>query len=578
MATKDDECCEMRETDLDAVELWEDSHGRFEQKVHDLSPKYESNSPFFKITEKIRGCFVIIINYYTTFTEFSSSQEALNLTFGALDEFSRLEDTYPDDEPYFVNLFQSIKEMSTLVHNIFVSPSNNSTNFPPLRTKPTSKPSVLKQPVLQLPKLTESQDKDNPAKRKKSEENSGKKPKREAAASSFETKNKFQVLADISDTEEATASQSQVTQDSQCLEMDAVDSNAPTETARTATKSVTKKEPRPPPITVLGHDNLFLKNKEIKGLIKGEMKVVNTKEGFRYYFSSVEDYKIVKQHLKDQNQEFFTFQIRSELPLRVILKRLPSSMDPEDIKLELSHLGFPVRAVKQFTKKDGDTIVKLPTFIVELTNTDKAKEIYDLKRLLYTVVAVESYRPRSGLKQCFRCQRFNHTWPGCSLAPRCLLCAKAHNHKDCPIKQQSATDRSKLRCANCDQVGHPASSHDCESYKEALKQFLKPKEKSNAKTTNIVSTGRTFTSKKVTQGLSYSSAVDQNSTKSHMASSSAQRRLQKVTAQRWSAPTGGSTSVEQLVKDINPMLAGLNSAMDKFMVLSKLVEICFGNV
>ena len=393
------------------------------------------------------------------------------------------------------------------------------------------------------------------------------------ASSSFETTNKFQVLANNSEEEETTASQSQVTEDSQCLEMDAVDSDATNVTART----VKKKEPRPPPITVLGHDNLFRKNKEIKSLIKGEMKVVNSKEGFRYYFSTVEDYRIVHQHLKDQKQEFFTFQIRSELPLKVILKRLPSSTDPADIQTELSDLGFPVRAVKQFTKKDGDTIIKLPTFIVELTNSDKSKEIYDLKRLLYTVVAVESYRPRSGLKQCFRCQRFNHTWPGCSLAARCLLCAKAHNHKDCPIKQQSVNDKSKLKCANCEQVGHPASSHDCESYKEALKQFLKPKDNRNSTSTNITSSGRTFTSKKVTQGLSYSSAVDQNSTKS-MASTSAQSRLQKVTAQRRSAPTGGSTSVEQLVKDINPMLAGLNSAMDKFMVLSKLVEMCFGNV
>ena len=125
-------------------------------------------------------------------------------------------------------------------------------------------------------------------------------------------------------------------------------------------------------------------------------------------------------------------------------------------------------------------------------------------------------------------------------------------------------------------MGHPASSHDCESYKEALKQFLKPKA-NNSKSTNITPSGRTFTSKRVTHGLSYSSAVDQNSTKS-LASTSAQSRLQKVTAQIRSAPTGGSTSVEQLVKDINPMLAGLGSAMDKSMVLSKLVEMCFGNV
>ena len=157
--------------------------------------------------------------------------------------------------------------------------------------------------------------------------------------------------------------------------MDAVDSDETTVTARTETK----KEPRPPPITVLGHSNLFLKNKEIKSMIKGDMKVVNTKDGLRYYLSSVEDFHVVKKHLEIQKQEFFTFQVKSELPLRVILKRLPSSVDPDEIKVELSNLGFPVRAVKQFTKKVNETNTKLPTFIIELQNTEKAKEIYDLK-------------------------------------------------------------------------------------------------------------------------------------------------------------------------------------------------------
>ena len=178
--------------------------------------------------------------------------------------------------------------------------------------------------MLQIPKISEPQEQDNPAERKKSEGNSDKKPKRELVAYPVLMKNKFQVIANT-ETEEATTSQNQVTDESQCSEMDAVDSDETTVTTRT----VTKKEPRPPPITVLGHDNLFLKNKEIIALIKGEMKVVNTKDGLRYYLSSVEDFRIVKKHLETEKQQFFTFQIRSELPLRVVLKRLPSSADPK---------------------------------------------------------------------------------------------------------------------------------------------------------------------------------------------------------------------------------------------------------
>ena len=58
------------------------------------------------------------------------------------------------------------------------------------------------------------------------------------------------------------------------------------------------------------------------------------------------------------------------------------------------------------------------------------------------------------MKQCYRCQRFNHTFPGCNLTPRCLLCADAHEHEDCPIKAQAVEYKQLLKCANCNERGH----------------------------------------------------------------------------------------------------------------------------
>ena len=159
-----------------------------------------------------------------------------------------------------------------------------------------------------------------------------------------------------------------------------------------------------------------------------------------------------------------------------------------------------------------------------------------------------------------------------------MLCAKAHNHKDCPVKEQTFSDKTKLKYANCEKVGHSASSHDCESYKEALNNFLKPMDRQQATSKNTTTTGRTFTSRKTSQGLSYSSAVVNKTTGSQNASFSAQSRLQNVQSSGGSLPTGVSPAADQLVKDLNPLLAGLNSPLEKFMVLSKLVDLCFGNV
>ena len=74
-----------------------------------------------------------------------------------------------------------------------------------------------------------------------------------------------------------------------------------------------------------------------------------------------------------------------------MLKRLPSNTDPEEIKEELLNIEYPVRSVKQLTKTENNTVIKISLFTIELENTEKAKQIYDLKRLLYTVIAVESY-------------------------------------------------------------------------------------------------------------------------------------------------------------------------------------------
>ena len=288
MAESDEQLCEMKELDLQPVELWEDKHSLFEQEVHEKSQKYSPNSPFYQVVSQIRGTFIIIINYYNTFPEFSNTQEALNLTFGALDELEDLKKDFVNDEKYYTSLLSTMKDLASKVHSLCFNTNNSALPAPQQTSQTIPKPSVLKKPVLQLNKKVET------AKRKINDTNTGKKPRKEVDASTVKTQNKYQVLADPNVAEEATTSFSQVSNDSQCCEMETVESSETTVAARTAPK----KEPRPPPITVLGHENLFTTNKEIKALIKGEMKVVNTRDGLRYYLSTVEDYRIVKKHFE----------------------------------------------------------------------------------------------------------------------------------------------------------------------------------------------------------------------------------------------------------------------------------------
>ena len=86
-------------------------------------------------------------------------------------------------------------------------------------------------------------------------------------------------------------------------QMTVMETNDPPESAATE-RTVKKKEPRPPPITVVGHDNICQNNKVIKSLLKGDLKVVNTREGLKYHVTSVEDHRALTEHLKNQQKQF----------------------------------------------------------------------------------------------------------------------------------------------------------------------------------------------------------------------------------------------------------------------------------
>ena len=264
-----------------------------------------------------------------------------------------------------------------------------------------------------------------------------------------------------------------------------------------------------------------------------------------------------------------------------MLTRMPACADPEEIKTELIAAGYPVHTVKQLTKFENNQTTKLPLFILELENSEKGREIYELKRLLYMVVSVKAYKPRSGMKQCYRCQRFNHTFPGCSLTPRCLLCCDKHQHEDCPNKVAAKNDKQLLKYANCGEAGQPTSFKGCKSYVAALAEFNKPKSniRTNSNNKKQTTLGRTFNSRKVTASLSFGSAVAGNKplTEPPKATNPAQSRLAAAVIQSQNVQSESLTNLQQLVENLTPVINGLNSPMDRFMLLSKLVENCIGH-
>ena len=188
MAECEVQCCEMAEVEVQAVELWEDNHSRFESLFQEKRNFYKPNSQFFKIVSKIRGTFIIIINYFNTFPEFSTSPEALNLTFSANDELESLLREYQDDESYFTGLLKCLKEIASEVHTACLVTHNTDYKMP-------------KKSASQAYKKTRNQISDIPAKKQKTS-SSVNTLKKEVVVSSVETKNKYEVLSGLPSAEE----------------------------------------------------------------------------------------------------------------------------------------------------------------------------------------------------------------------------------------------------------------------------------------------------------------------------------------------------------------------------------------
>ncbi|GFX89952.1 nucleic-acid-binding protein from transposon X-element [Trichonephila clavipes] len=184
--------------------------------------------------------------------------------------------------------------------------------------------------------------------------------------------------------------------------------------------------------------------------------------------------------------------------IKAVIKGLPSSTNVTDIESDLQAKGFEVEKIAQLRK--FSTKSPLPLFMIQIKRSENAQDIFKLKNLIYLTVEVVPFRRRPGASQCFNCNYFNHTSKNCKMTPRCLKCEGSHKTHDCPKTERLQA----LRCINCNEDGHLASSRQCPRFPR-----LKLKQKSEEpKTINQT--------RPVTAELSYAK-VCSNKTEQQMA-------------------------------------------------------------
>jgi hypothetical protein len=209
---------------------------------------------------------------------------------------------------------------------------------------------------------------------------------------------------------------------------------------------------RPPPIVLTSAANLILLQKQLKGLVKRNFEFQSTRNGTRAVTKERADYSAIRAYFDSNHLHYYTFQPKSENPIKAVIRQLPGDNPAEDISNGLQDLAFSNLSVKQITAnrpspEGGSDSINLPLFLVTLTRSPKSQEICKLKSLCHIVIRVEAYRAQNGLTQCFNCQQFGHVWANCRQPPRCLRCGSGHLHKECPEAEKENSTPNFCNCS-----------------------------------------------------------------------------------------------------------------------------------
>lgn len=192
---------------------------------------------------------------------------------------------------------------------------------------------------------------------------------------------------------------------------------------------------------------------QLKSLNNNKIKIIP---------ASPEAYRKIIQHLSKSNYIYHTYQLKHERAYRVVLRNIHHSVDTDDIKLAINAYGHNVRNIHNIRHKY--TKDPLPLFFIDLEPQSNNKEIFNINRLLNSVVKFEPPHMKKEIVQCKRCQRYEHTKAYCTYPFRCVKCGKNHESKLCPKEKETPPT-----CAQCD-GNHPANYKGCIVYQEILKR------------------------------------------------------------------------------------------------------------
>ena len=188
-----------------------------------------------------------------------------------------------------------------------------------------------------------------------------------------------------------------------------------------------------------------------KEISKEEYKLKISNNNVKILPTNPDAYRKLTKLLKTLNANFHTYQLNQERPFRVMLRNIHHSADLDELKFKLLKQDHEVTNISNIRHRITKNPLSLFFIDIKQKKRKNDKEIYNVNRLMNSIVKIEPPLVKKEIVQCNRCQRYGHMQKYCNHNFRCVKCAGRHLTDQC-----TKSPETSAKCIHC-QGEHPAN-------------------------------------------------------------------------------------------------------------------------
>lgn len=230
--------------------------------------------------------------------------------------------------------------------------------------------------------------------------------------------------------------------------------------ATLSSDGVQKKE-KLPPFYVKGNSMNLVRdlNQLIAKGLQAELRLLT--DGVKITVPSTPHYKSVTEYLDVVKAEYFTHDIASEKPLKVVLRGLPD-METSELMDTLKIANLQLVQIFKMRRHNQAVKYRDQLYLLHLVKgSTNLTELKSIRALGNVVVQWERYKPvHREVTQCGNCLNFGHGSKHCHMRSRCSKCGENHRSASCEVE-------AVVACLNCGQ-NHSSMSRTCPKRNEFI--------------------------------------------------------------------------------------------------------------